>query len=287
LPASPQTGGISGDVFDLQGVVLAGARVKLSNSARTLIRETESDRQGHFDFSGIDPGPYEGTAENSLFAPTSIVLTVVAGDHADVKLLFRQIASSRQAIVVTGSPVPSALTPGPSEHVVVHHQVLDANPGLQENLGPSLHHAITVSLQRTFSRGSIYASYARADARDRLTGEPIPEAPRFIWDTVATEDRLPIGLHRRCEFDFVRAKPVGDGLTRPAVTEFRGALFRPFMDGRMTPATEFLIASGYTGETSETFAFPSDPTCLTPIEYVVGVPLKSYIALSWTYRFNN
>ncbi len=55
----------------------------------------------------------------------------------------------------------------------------------------------------------------------------------------------------------------------------------------MTLATEFLIASGSTGETSETFAFPSDPTCLTPIEHVVGVPLKSYIALSWTYRFNN
>lgn len=71
------------------------------------------------------------------------------------------------------------------------------------------------------------------------------------------------------------------------MTEFRGALFRSFMDGRMTLATEFLIASGSTGETSETFAFPSDPTCLTPIEHVVGVPLKSYIALSWTYRFNN
>jgi hypothetical protein len=54
----------------------------------------------------------------------------------------------------------------------------------------------------------------------------------------------------------------------------------------MTLATEFLIASGYTGETTETFAFPSDPTYPTPIERVVGVPLKSYVTVSWTYHFN-
>jgi hypothetical protein len=54
----------------------------------------------------------------------------------------------------------------------------------------------------------------------------------------------------------------------------------------MTLATEFLIASGYTDETTETCAFPSDATYPTPIERVVGVPLKSYMAVSWAYHFN-
>ena len=162
---------------------------------------------------------------------------------------------------------------------------IDPDTGLQENFGPSLNRSITVSLQRNFSQGSIYISYAQADASDRLTGEPTPEAPRFIWDTVATEDHLPLGLHARCEFEYVRAKPVGDGFTGPAVPEFRGAIFRLFMDGRMTLSTEFLIASGYTGETTETFAYPSDPTYPNPSERVVGVPLKSYITVSWTYHF--
>jgi hypothetical protein len=58
------------------------------------------------------------------------------------------------------------------------------------------------------------------------------------------------------------------------------------MDRSITLATEFLIASGYTGETTETCAFPSDATCPTPIERAVGVPLKPYIAVSWTYHFN-
>jgi hypothetical protein len=59
--------------------------------------------------------------------------------------------------------------------------------------------------------------------------------------------------------------------------EFRGALLRPFADGRMTVSTEFLIASGYTGQTTEAFALPSDATYPTPIERLVGVRLKSYI----------
>lgn len=162
---------------------------------------------------------------------------------------------------------------------------IDPDTGLQEDVGPSLNRSISVSLQRTFSQGSIFLSYAQADARDILTGAPTPEAPRLIWDTVATEDHLPLRIHARCEFEYVRAKPVGDGFVGPAVPEFRGQLLRPFMGGRMTLSTEFLIASGYTGETTEVFAFPSDPTYPTAIERVVGVPLKSYVTVSWTYHF--
>jgi len=39
----------------------------------------------------------------------------------------------------------------------------------------------------------------------------------------------------------------------------------------------FLIAYGYTGQTTEVLALPNEPT---PFERVVGVPLKSYVALS-------
>jgi hypothetical protein len=163
---------------------------------------------------------------------------------------------------------------------------IDPDTGLQEDLGPSLNRVIIVALQRNFSQGSISISYAQADARDRMTGEPTPEAPRLIWDAVATANHLPFGLRGRCEFEYVRAKPLGDGFVGVGVPEFRGALLRPFLDGRMSLSTEFLIASGYTGQTTETFAFPTDPTFPTPIERVVGVPLKSYVTVSWTYHFS-
>ncbi len=114
LPAGAQSAEISGAVLDMQGVAVAAARVKLLNAAGTLLRETESDQRGYYGFSGLDPGQYKLTAEISLFAPTSSVVTLSVGEHAYIELQFQQIASLRQAIIVTGSSVPSALTPDPS-----------------------------------------------------------------------------------------------------------------------------------------------------------------------------
>ena len=159
---------------------------------------------------------------------------------------------------------------------------IDPDTGLQEDLGPSLNRVIAVSLQRNFSQGAIYISYAQADARDTRTGEPVPEAPRLIWDALGSYNRLPFHLQAKGEFEYVRAKPLGDGFFGVPVTEFRGALLRPFFDNRMAIATNFLIASGYTGQTLETIPFPPDPC---PVECIVGVPLKSYVSVSWTYYF--
>lgn len=214
-------------------------------------------------FHTEDPRIGTGAAEPQLLAPSRAYQLVILKtvQKTEFKITLKHVTNSQELAKI------------------------DPDTGLQEDLGPSLNRSITVSLQRNFSRGSLYASYAQADARDRLTGAPTPEAPRFIWDTVATADRLPVGLHARCEFEYVRAKPVGDGFTGPGVPEFRGALFRPFTDGRMILSTEFLVASGYTGETTETFAYPSDPAYPTPIERVVGVPLKSYLTVTWSYHF--
>lgn len=164
---------------------------------------------------------------------------------------------------------------------------IDPDTGLQEDEGPSINRSLTFSLQRNFAHGSLFASYAQADARDRLTGAPVPEAPRNLWDAVGTYDHLPFRLQSRAEFEYVAAKPVGDAFTGPSVTEFRGELLRPFRDGRLLLSTRFLIARGYTGETTEVFAYPTDATYPTPIERVVGVPLKSYITATITYRFSH
>jgi len=44
----------------------------------------------------------------------------------------------------------------------------------------------------------------------------------------------------------------------------------------------FLLAAGFTGQTLETLAMPADSA---PFERIVGVPLKSYVSLAWTYNF--
>jgi len=94
--------------------------------------------------------------------------------------------------------------------------------------------------------------------------------------------KLPFRLQARGEFEFVKAKPLGDGFTGVPVTEFRGAVLRPFLENRMSLAANFFIGSGYTGQTTETLAYPPDTA---PEERGVGVPLKSYVSASLTYYF--
>src|SRR5271165_91062 len=202
----------------------------------------------------------------------------------------------------SGSDIPTLLSPSRAYQLVISKVLkqtqfyvtlrrisnsqelakIDPDTGLQEVVGPSVNKVLTVSAQRNFTHGAVYISYAQADARDAQTGEPIPEAPRFIWDAVASYKHLPFHLQVRGEFEFVKAKPLGDSYVGVPVTEFRGAVLRPFFENRMSIAANFLIASGYTGQTTEVLALPSDPL---PFERVVGLPLKSYVSLSWTYYF--
>jgi len=243
----------------------------------------------------------------SLTLPKA-TFTINPGEVASlpsVSLSYGESFHTEDPRIGTGSAQPSLLAPSRAYQLVLDKTLqktefrvalkhvtnsqelakIDPDTGLQMDVGPSLNRVIVVSVQRTFSQGSFYLSYAQADARDRLTGQPVPEAPRLIWDAVANLNRLPFRLRARSEFEYVRAKPLGDGFVGTAVPEFRGALLRPFFDERMTLSTEFLIASGYTGQTTEVFAYPSDSTYPTPIERVVGVPLKSYVSVSRSCHF--
>ncbi|HEY3937396.1 MAG TPA: hypothetical protein VGL97_08195 [Bryobacteraceae bacterium] len=94
-------------------------------------------------------------------------------------------------------------------------------------------------------------------------------------------NRLPFGLQARGEYEEVGAKPLGDGFTGVPVKEFRGAVVRSFAGHRMDLGVNFLIASGYTGQTTEVLALPED---LEPFERVTEVRLPSYVSLSYTYR---
>ncbi|HUK90310.1 MAG TPA: hypothetical protein VLZ81_07905, partial [Blastocatellia bacterium] len=159
---------------------------------------------------------------------------------------------------------------------------IDPDTGLQTDVGPSLVKSITVMARRQFHFGSLMASFARADAKDLLLGGDTPEAPRLIWDAVGTVDQLPFKLHSKFEFEYVGKKPLGDGFTATPVTEFRGALVRPFKEGRIDAGIYFLLASGFSGQTTEVLALPGESE---PFERVVGVRLKSYASFSMKYHF--
>ncbi|HTA41390.1 MAG TPA: hypothetical protein VK789_03015 [Bryobacteraceae bacterium] len=158
---------------------------------------------------------------------------------------------------------------------------IDPDTGLQFDEGPSRNRYVTLSAQKRFAVGSIQASFSLADARDLSTGLPVPEAPRAIGDLLGTVYRLPFRLQARGEFEYVGRKPLGDGFTSIPVRELRGSISRAFLEGRLETEANFMIASGYTGQTTEVLALPDEPA---PFERVVGVRLPSYVSASFTYH---
>ncbi len=158
---------------------------------------------------------------------------------------------------------------------------IDPDTGLQENLGPSLIRSLTFCVRRYYRLGFIQGSFSRADARDPLTGIPVPEAPRLIWDASGTIERLPLHLTARGEFEYVGSTPLGDGFNAMPIREVKSYLARSFDQGRWESGMNLFVAHGYTGQTLETLVLPGEAA---PFERIVGVRLMSYAALSLTYH---
>ena len=60
-------------------------------------------------------------------------VSVPRGRQKQVTLQFRQLVSVSQSITVVAS-APSLLTPDPAQSIIIHDQVLDANPGARARL---------------------------------------------------------------------------------------------------------------------------------------------------------
>jgi hypothetical protein len=163
---------------------------------------------------------------------------------------------------------------------------LDADTGLPYEQGPGRLRFMTLAVRHNFKQASLLATLSKADARDLTSGQPTPEAPRTIFDLLGTVQRLPWHLQARGEFEYVGAKPLGTGCdpnqakakcTGIPVKEFRAAVTRSFWNGRMDAGVNILIASGYTGQTTQNF-YPSE------VQEVVGVRIPSSASVTLTYR---
>jgi hypothetical protein len=169
-------------------------------------------------------------------------------------------------------------------HVTTAQQLarISNDTGLQEDEGPGIVKSLTLTARRNFSFGFVQGLFAKADARNRLTGEPTAEAPRQIWDVLATVDKLPFHLIARGQYEEVGRKPLGDGFIAVPVREFRGAVIRPFPSKGFDIGVNTFIVSGFGGQTLETLALPGEGA---PFERITGFPLKSYVGASFTYYF--
>jgi hypothetical protein len=200
---------------------------------------------------------------------------------------------------------------------------IDPDNGTPFDLGPGILKFLTASARHQFSGfGTVQAVFSKADARllgGAIDGTVIlpqitPEAPRTILDALATLDKLPLGLHGRGEYEYVGHKILDtpnsqDGNTQLEaipVGETRLAVVRSFLNGRLEVGADGMLARGYTGQTTETFApgwvmgpnvipyctagsgpsgVSNDFDCGTN-EQAVGIRMVSWVGGSISWRFN-
>jgi hypothetical protein len=181
---------------------------------------------------------------------------------------------------------------------------IDPDTGLQFDLGPGRIRYLAAAVRQSFRNGSVQATFEQADARDVESGQVTPEAPRLIGDLSWTYQKLPFHLQAKGEFEYVGRKVVGNGCNESTPNdldsyclgvpnkEFRLAVTRPFLGGKMNVGVNMLIARGFTGQTVENFAMNYQPGYTgplpvpeNPIAEVVGVRIPSYASLSVTYKF--
>jgi hypothetical protein len=242
----------------------------------------------------------------------------------------------------TGAPVqPSPFERSHSEQLVLEKEIfatdmrvtvgrttttdtlgkIDPDNGTQEPLGPGTLKFFTASVRHQFSSlGMLQAVFSKADARlsggtiegQQIVAQVTPEAPRTIFDVLATLDKLPLGLHGRGEYEYVGHKQLDLGNERHSNTfeaipvgETRMAVVRPFLNGRLELGANGMLARGYTGQTTETFdpawklgtvpycapgSGPSgaqnDFDCGTN-EQSVGIRMVSWVGGSLSWRFGS
>jgi hypothetical protein len=212
---------------------------------------------------------------------------------------------------------------------------IDPDTGTPFDLGPGNLKFITANVRHRFSGyGTVQAIFSKADARVlnefgsdpgwTSTGRtvnsgwnPTVEAPRTIFDSLTTLDKLPLGLHLRGEYEYVGHKILDAAnsqngerqLEAIPVRETRLALVRRFLSGRLEVGANGMLARGYSGQTTETIApvssgaawqvgdgipgctagsgpsgAPNDFDCGTN-EWPVGIRMVSFVGASISWRF--
>jgi hypothetical protein len=242
--------------------------------------------------------PREGTA---LDGPTAV-------DPVETARSYQLVASK------TIHKTDVKLTLG-HETQTAEYGKIDPDQGLQFDLGPGRIRFLAATVRQTLRNGSVQATFEQADARLASTSFSIvPEAPRLIGDVTGTYEKLPFHVQAKGEFEYVGRKVVGQGCSEASYLsgdpnalnsyctgvpnkEFRFAASRPFMDGRINVGVNTMIASGWTGQTTENFAAAgvfapgaaglgsNGLVAANPVSEVVGVRIPSYASVNLTYHF--
>jgi hypothetical protein len=126
------TATLSGTVRDASGGVVPTAKITLTSSDTGISRTTNSDADGRFSLTNLEPGTYELRAEHQGFKAAvqkGVVLTVGGSTALDVNM---QVGSSSEVVTVTaGEPLIETTSANLSR--VVEQRTIESLPILGRN----------------------------------------------------------------------------------------------------------------------------------------------------------
>lgn len=94
---------LTGNLTDPQGQLIPQATIGLLRRADSTRRETKTDAQGRFSFTGLDGGEYRLTAESPGFALLTRTLVLQVEGRQAESLHFSNLASSNESVTVTAA----------------------------------------------------------------------------------------------------------------------------------------------------------------------------------------
>jgi len=121
-------GEVTGRVTDPQGSVVAGAKLTLTGSPGSLAHQTIADKQGEFTFRPVEPGSYNLVAQADGLMTVRKPVSIAPGQNFISDIRFSKVSDQKQQVTVAAT-APVLLTPDPGQRILVHDEILEANPG--------------------------------------------------------------------------------------------------------------------------------------------------------------
>ncbi len=187
LQAAPAaTDEIQGTVKDALGRPLSGVNLTIKTPDEKVAGKAQSDVDGHFVFSGVEPGVYAVFGEKTGFQESTAIVTKEAGSAASAALTL----TSKEALEVSVtaqrlSQARNSLSPktGGSEYAITENEINSLPQGQETPLNQVLLQAPGVAND---SYGQLHVRGDHANIQYRIDGVTLPEGITGFGQTLDT-----------------------------------------------------------------------------------------------------
>jgi hypothetical protein len=123
------SGGLTGDVTDPSGAVIAGADIEIKNDSKGTAQSVKTDREGSYRFFFLTPARYTLTASHLGFRTESRTVNVLLGPPVSVNVILQLAQTTTIVSVIAEAPLVHAEN-GDVSTTITSQQITEVpNPG--------------------------------------------------------------------------------------------------------------------------------------------------------------